>query len=125
MPHISYTTAGLVTQWGQDKSGCHFADNIFKLIFFNEYSRIFIKIWLKFVPEGSLDNMSALVQTVAWCWAGDKSLPERMLTQFIEAYASPDINELTLKVSNLFWKKSICIFIIQHWYAAGVWYLPS
>ena len=57
----------------------HFADGIIKLIFLNENSWIFIKIWLKFVLGGSLDNMSALIQAVAWCRAGDKSLPEWML----------------------------------------------
>ena len=37
------------------------ADNILNSIFFNEKVRIFIKISLKFVPKGSIDNNPALV----------------------------------------------------------------
>ena len=43
-------------------------------------------ISLKYVPEGLIDNMAALVQILAWCWSGDKPLPEPMLTQFTDAY---------------------------------------
>ena len=63
-----------------------FGDNIFKCIFLNENVRIFIQISLKFVPMGSNDNKSALVQVMAWRRTGDKPLPEQMLTQFTDAY---------------------------------------
>ena len=33
-----------------------------------------------------IDNMSALVQVMAWRRIGDKPLPELMMTQFIDAY---------------------------------------
>ena len=62
------------------------ADNIFKHIFFNENIRMLIKISLKFVPKGLIDNTSALVQEMAWRRASDKPLPEAMMTQFIDAY---------------------------------------
>ena len=62
------------------------ADNIFKCIFFNENVRIAIKISLKFVPKGPIDNKSALVQIMAWRQTGGKTLPEPMLTQFSGAY---------------------------------------
>ena len=61
-------------------------DDIFKHIFFNENVRISIQISLKFVPNGPIDNKSALVQVIAWRRTGDKPLPEPMLTQFIDAY---------------------------------------
>ena len=41
---------------------------------------------LLFVPEGPIDNKSALVQVVAWSRTDNKSLPEPMLTQFTDAY---------------------------------------
>ena len=63
-----------------------FTDNIFKCINLNENVRIFIQISLKFVPMGSNDNKSALVQVMAWRRTGDKPLPEQMLTQFTDAY---------------------------------------
>ena len=46
------------------QNGCHFADNIFKCIFFNENYCI---ISLKCFPKCPIDNMSALVQVMAWC----------------------------------------------------------
>ena len=62
------------------------ADDIFKHIFFIENIRIWIQISLKFVPLGLIDNTSTLVQVMAWRQAGNKPLPEAMLTQFIDAY---------------------------------------
>ena len=47
---------------------------------------ISIRISLKFVPKGPIDNKSALVQVIAGLRAGDKPLPEPMLTQFTDAY---------------------------------------
>ena len=45
-----------------------------------------IKIWLKYVSEGAIDNMSALVQIMAWRRTGKKPLPEPIMTQFAYAY---------------------------------------
>ena len=63
-----------------------FTDNISKCIFLNENVKISIHISLKFVPMGSNDDKSALVQAMAWCGTGDKPLPEKMLTKFTDAY---------------------------------------
>ena len=49
-------------------------------------SFVLIPILLKFVPKGPMDNLSALVEVMAWRWTGDKPLPELMLTQFTDAY---------------------------------------
>ena len=68
------------------QDGRHFADDIFKRIFLNEYFKVAIQISLKFVPEGPFDNKSALVQVMAQHRAGDKPLAEPMLTQFADAY---------------------------------------
>ena len=43
-----------------------FADNIFKCIFMNENDCLLIRISLKFVPKGSIDDMHVLVQIMAW-----------------------------------------------------------
>ena len=45
-----------------------------------------IRISLRFVPKGPIDNKPALVQVMAWHIIGDKPLPEPMLTQFTDAY---------------------------------------
>ena len=43
------------------QNGQHFADDTFKRIFLNENIRILIKISLKFVPKGPINNILALV----------------------------------------------------------------
>ena len=69
-----------------DKMAAILADDIFKGIFVNERFCISIQISLKFVPKGSVDNKSALVQVMAWRRTGDKPLPEPVLTQVTDAY---------------------------------------
>ena len=58
------------------QNGPHFADDTFKRIFFNENIGISIKILLKFVPKGPINNIPALVQVMAWRRPGDKPLTE-------------------------------------------------
>ena len=41
-------------------------------------------ISLKFVPKGSINNILALVQIMAWRRPGDKPLSRPMLTQFTD-----------------------------------------
>ena len=43
------------------QNGRHLLDDIFKRIFANGKFRFLTKIWLKFVPTGSIDNNPALV----------------------------------------------------------------
>ena len=60
-------------------NGRHFADEIFECTFVNENVWIPIKISLKFVPKGLINNIPALVQIMAWRRAGDKPLSEPMM----------------------------------------------
>ena len=57
----------------------HFADGIFKCIFLNENVLISIKISLKYIPKGPINNIPALVQIMAWHRPGDKPLSEPMM----------------------------------------------
>ena len=61
------------------QNGRHFADDIVKCIFLNENVWIPIKISLKFVPKGPINNIPALVQIMAWRRPGDKPLSESMM----------------------------------------------
>ena len=61
------------------QNGRRFADDTFKRIFLNENVRISIKISLKFVPKGPINNNPALVQIMAWRRSGDKPLSEPMM----------------------------------------------
>ena len=56
------------------QNGRHLADDILKCIFLNENVWVSIKISLKFVPKGPINNIPALVQIMASCRPGDKPL---------------------------------------------------
>ena len=59
------------------KQNCHhFAGDIFNSIFLNENIWILLKISLKFVLDVWINNIPWLVQVIAWCWPGNKSLSE-------------------------------------------------
>ena len=77
------------------QNGRHFADDTFKRIFLKENVRISIKISLKFVPKGPIDNIPALFQMMAWRRPGDKPLSEAMMVRSRRIYASLGLNELT------------------------------
>ena len=57
----------------------HFADDIFKCIFLNENVLISIKISLKFIPKGPINNIPTLAQIMSWCRPGDKPSSEPMM----------------------------------------------
>ena len=61
------------------QNGHLFTDAAFKCIFLNENIRISIKISLKFVPRGPINNIPTLVQVIAWRRPGDKPLSEPMM----------------------------------------------
>ena len=61
------------------QDGRFFPDDRFKCIFLNENVWIPIDISLKFVPKGSINNIPALVQIMAWRRRGNKPLSEAMM----------------------------------------------
>ena len=70
---------------------------MFSYIFLKENVWISIKISLKFVPKGPIDNIPALIQMMAWCLPGDKPLTSPMMislpthicvTQLMQYYIS-------------------------------------
>ena len=63
-----------------------FADDISRCIFINGKFCILIKILLKFIPKGLINNKPALTQIMAWRRIGDKPLSESTLTRFTDAY---------------------------------------
>ena len=77
VPRHSWVRLPLSCSWecyGPRQNGRHFADDIFKCIFLNENVWIRFKISLKFVPQGPINNIPALVQIMAWRRPGDKPL---------------------------------------------------
>ena len=69
-----------------DKMAADLADDIFKCIFMNEKFCSFIRISLKFVPKGPINNIPAFVQIMALHLPGNKPLSEPMMTQCIDSY---------------------------------------
>ena len=69
--------------WRPRQNGRHFADNVVKCIFLNENVWISLKISLKFVPKGPINNIPLLVQIMAWRRPGDKPLSEPMMVSLL------------------------------------------
>ena len=85
----------------------HFADDIFNRIFLNENAWIPIKISLKFVPKGPINDIPALVQIMAWHRPGAKPLSEPMMVIYWRIYASLGLNELRT------WSECICCILLH------------
>ena len=79
-------TPPCLNSYPPEQNGRCLADSISKCIFMNEKFRISIRISLKFVPKGQINNKWALVQVMAWHRTGYKPLSEPMLTQFTDTY---------------------------------------
>ena len=64
---------------------------IFQTIFSNAFTwmeiyEIWLKISLRFVPKGPINNIPALIQVIAWRQPGNKPLSDSMMVKFINAY---------------------------------------
>ena len=68
-----------VTTLRPRQNGRHFADDTFKCIFLNGSVWISIKLSLNFVLTGSINNIPALVQIMAWHRPGAKPSTEPMM----------------------------------------------
>ena len=82
---LSILTFNSYSTW---QDGHQFTDDVSRCIFMNETFCILNRLSLKFVPEGLINNIPALVQIMASGWrrSGDKPSSQPMLTLFTEAY---------------------------------------
>ena len=100
------------------QNGRHFTDDIFK---WNVW--IPIKISLKFVPQGPMNNIPALVRIMAWRRSGDKPLSEPVMVsllthicvtqpQWVKRSANPgiDIKVILSSIRNHF-HLQLCVVI--------------
>ena len=81
--HICVTRPQWVNSSSPGQNGHQFADDIFKCIFMNKDVWILINIALKFVPEGQINNITILIQILAWHQPGDKPLSESMMFRLL------------------------------------------
>ena len=101
----------------------HFADNISKCIFLNENLRNWNKISLKFVSSVPINNVSALVQIVAWRRTDDKPLSDPLLTQLSGTYVCHPAT--TNRDLIQYWPSSVMPYgvtmpLFTYWYLGGV-----
>ena len=68
----------MLTHWGREKMTAIFKRH-FNCLFVIQNVSIVIYISLKFVPEGPINNILALIQIMAWCHSGNKPLSEPMM----------------------------------------------
>ena len=72
MEHLECPEPTHINSSPSGQNGRLFTDYVFRCIFMIEKFCVWIKISLKFVPKGPIDNNTALVQIMAWCQIGDK-----------------------------------------------------
>ena len=85
-PHVSTSVIPLINSSPPGQNGHNFADDIFRCVLLNENVWISITFPLNSVPKGSINNIPALVQIMAWRRIDDKPFSEPMLTRFTDAY---------------------------------------
>ena len=97
------------------QNGRHFTDDTFKHIFLNESIRISLKLSLKFVPKGPINNVPALVQNRAWRRPGDKPLSEPVMVRLPTniCISQPQWVKRGLEVCNPFASLSLMGFIFS------------
>ena len=94
------------------QNGRYFADDIFKCIFLNETAWIPIRISLKFVPNGPINNIPALVQIMAWPRRCDKPLSEPMMVSL----------PTHICVTRSQWVKCVATKWLYKWQSTSVWW---
>ena len=73
----------VLIHWGWNKMATIFPNNIFKCILLNENVWISLKISLPFAPKILINNISALVQIMAWHWPRYKPVSEPMMVNLL------------------------------------------
>ena len=93
--------------------GRHFPDNIFKCISWMKIYTFRLRFqWIKFVPQGPINNIPGLVQIMAWRLTGDKPLSETILALVGDAYMRHSAS-MSWFISP--WE--ICMIVIYHFLA--------
>ena len=88
------------------QNGRHFPDDIFNSNCLNENVWTPNKISLKFVPKGLINNVPALVQTMAWHRRGGKPLSEPMMVILLTHICVT--RPQWVKASQIKWNPIVC-----------------
>ena len=111
------------------QNGRHFPDDIFKCIFLNENVWISIKISLKFVPKGPINNIPALVHIMAWRRLTHRTSSPGQIS-FLSMLNKISANERRRWMHNVFradsklahsqWETSLQSNAVSHWLGANL-----
>ena len=100
------------------RKGHHFLD-IFKWIFLNENVWLLMKLSLKFVPRGPINNILALVQIMARRRPGDKPLSEPVMDSLLTHICiTPPQWVNTLSASDAVMFQWFCQYCFRQWLGA-------
>ena len=107
------------------QDGRHFPDDIFKCIFPNENAWLSIKISLKFVPKGPINNIPSLDQIMAWRHQVDKPLSEPMMVWFLTHICTTQWVDMMGMCKYRFGVWSFCLNIQWWWMTVEFWFTSS
>ena len=83
------------------QNGRHFTDDVFKCIFLNENVWILLKLSLKFVPKGPINNIPSRVQVMTWRRQGDKPISGPMMVSLLTHICVAQPQWVNLQVPSL------------------------
>ena len=96
----------------------HFADDIFKHIFFNENVWISITISLKFVPMGLINDIPALVQIMVWRRLGDRPFSETLMVKLLTYICiTPPQRDKALSLKSPDKWQMWCVYMLSNLYS--------
>ena len=81
--HNQWLHRGCLNTLRPRQDGRHFPDDNFECFFLNENIWFSLKISLKFVHKGPINNYPSFVQIMAWRRPGDKPLSELMMVSLL------------------------------------------
>ena len=79
LAHYIWVVFTGLTHWGRNKMAAVSQRTLSNAFSWMKNVRISIKVSLKFVPKGPINNIPSLVQIMAWRRPGDKPLSDQML----------------------------------------------
>ena len=102
------------------QNGRHFTDDILKSICLNGNIWITIKISLKFVSKGPINNIPALVQIMTWRRPADKPISEPMMHQWfklstLSIFCLPAPGYMLRPTSNKYMVSGWWVFAFLEW----------
>ena len=107
------------------QNGHHFADDTFKRIFLDEN----VRVSLKFVLKGPIDNIPALVQIMAWRRSGTSHYLNQWWLIRWRIYASLGLNELKagmwVPMMTLWHEHAFCVTGLLGMKSTGQRWMPS